>query len=208
MKQFVIWAVLWLVACLFIPGAKANDLNFYRYFYGVNYQNLTVHDVNAGSDLAMQVDDRANALGLYFKGEPWSFVQFAMGFDFVKIGDDNPFTQQVKNDVTGSISNRQSDVTGKSIYGEIGLKYDTLPNQNLTFGALGGFRYNSISRSIFRCSSCQEQQLDSFESSLYIKPFIELQMTKNTHVQVYYNYYFNDTGFSDGVGIQISFFAQ
>ncbi|CCQ10473.1 hypothetical protein PALB_13400 [Pseudoalteromonas luteoviolacea B = ATCC 29581] len=193
----------------FGANAQRNDeLSFYRYFYGVNYQMLNVNDINAGTDLDMQVDDTAHAIGLYFKGEPWSFVQYSVGIDVMRISDDNPFTQEVENNLTGNVSNRQSNVLGKALYGEFGLKHDFTSTKNLTLGILGGYRYNSVSRSIFRCSSCEEQKLNSFESSFYAKSFVEYQFTRHVHLQLYYNYYFNDTGFSDGVGLQVSFHAQ
>lgn len=194
-------------ALLLSGVSKAENVNFYNYSYGVSYQALSVNDINQGTELDMQVDDIAHSIGIYYKGEPRSFYQFAIGLDYVYIEDDNPFSEDVKNAVTGEKLSRESSVTGTSIYGELGLILKDHLVENLTIGVLGGYRYNNISRSIFRCSSCEEQELDNFKSSSYIKPFIEYQITKRIHVQLGYSHYLNDEGFDSSIGLHISFMS-
>ena len=198
---------LMVLILLFSPLGLTESVNFYNYSYGISYQALSVNDINEGTELDMQVDDLAHAIGIYYKGEPQSFYQFAIGIDYVYIEDNNPFNEAVKNAITGDILTRESDVTGTSLYGEIGVIFKEQLVENLTFGILGGYRYNNISRSIFRCSRCEEEVLDNFKSSSYLKSFVEYQFTKRIHVQLGYNHYFNDAGFENSVGIQISFIA-
>ena len=66
-------------ALLLSGVSKAENVNFYNYSYGVSYQALSVNDINQGTELDMQVDDLAHAIGIYYKGEPRSFYQFAIG---------------------------------------------------------------------------------------------------------------------------------
>lgn len=196
------------VGSLLLSGiSKAENVNFYNYSYGVSYQALSVNDIYEGTELDMQVDDFAHAIGIYYKGEPRSFYQFAIGIDYVYIKDDNPFTEEVKNSITGNKLSRESDVTGTAIYGELGLILKDYLVENLTIGLLGGYRYNNISRSIFRCSSCEEQELDNFKSASYLKPFIEYQFTRRIHVQLGYSHYLNDEGFDSSIGLHISFIS-
>ncbi|ALO44043.1 hypothetical protein [Pseudoalteromonas phenolica] len=202
LKYSLISVVMFLAAPSF-----AENVNFYNYSYGVSYQTLSVNDINEGTELDMQVDDMAHSIGIYYKGEPRSFYQFAIGLDYVYIEDDNPFSEEVKNAITGEVESRESDVTGTSIYGELGLISKDHLVENFTIGALAGYRYNNISRSIFRCSSCEEQELDNFKSSGYIKPFIEYQFTRRIHVQLSYSHYFNDEGFENSIGLHISFMS-
>lgn len=185
--------------------SAAHDINFYDYSIGVSYQALSINDINQGTELDLQVDNLAHALGVYYKGEPKPYIQFAIGLEYVYIQDDNPFEEEITNSITGKTFSRESDVTGTGMFGEIGLISQGHFVENLTIGFLGGYRYNDISRSIIRCSNCEEQALDSFKSSPYLKPFIEYQFTSRIHAQLSYSHFTEDEGFENAISLQVSF---
>lgn len=194
--------------CLFAANVNAkSEINFYDYSIGVSYQNLTASDYRATSDGPLINAGNAHAIGLYYKGEPHPYLQFATGLDYMYMDDTSPFTQTVKNELTGQVSNKESSITGFAMYAEAGFKFTPDSIDRLSIGVLGGYRYNNIERSVFRCDSCESQELSDFESSMYAKGFIEYQLTQDVHIQLNYSTFFADNGFDNGLGIHISVFG-
>jgi len=194
--------------CLIAANANAkSDINFYDYSIGVSYQNLATSDYRTATDGPLIEGGNAHAIGLYYKGEPLPYIQFATGLDYMYMDDTAPFVQTVKNEFTGQVSNKESSISGFGMYAEAGLKFSPASLDRLSFGILGGYRYNNIERSVFRCDSCESQELNDFESSMYAKGFIEYQLTQDVHIQLNYSNYFADNGFDNGLGIHISVFG-
>ncbi len=199
--------VLVVLFCIFFSPAAESELDFYNHFYGLNYQRLDVNDINEGEDLDMQVGDIAHAIGLYFKSVPHQTMQLEVGVDGVYIRDDSPFTETVNNNRGEGTASKLSNVLGYALYFEGGLTFPLQHLEAMRFGVMLGYRYNDIDRTVFRCEGCLEQGLDSFKSSAYLKPFIEYHYSTYVHGQFYFTHYFDDTGFSNGVGLQISFYV-
>lgn len=206
--QYSIFVVV--LFCVFVSPPAESEIDFHNNFYGLNYQRLDVNDINEGEDLDMHVGDIAHAIGLYFKSVPHQYIQLEVGVDGVYIRDDSPFTETVNNNRGEGTSSKRSNVLGYALYIEGGLTFPLSPFQRfeaIRYGVMLGYRYNDIDRTIFRCEGCQYQALDSFKSSAYLKPFIEYHYSTYLHGQFYFSHYFNDAGFSNGVGVQISFYV-
>lgn len=194
--------ILWLVSA---HASEKQNVNFYDYSIGVSYQYLTASDYQATNDSVTIDGGNAHAIGLYYKGEPHRYLQFATGMDYMYMEDTSPFTQSVKNEFTGQISSKESSITGFAMYAEAGFKFAPQTVERMSFGVLAGYRYNNIERAVFNCDSCESQTLDDFESSLYAKAFFEYQLTQNVHIQLNYSNFFADKGFDNAIGLHISF---
>ncbi|WP_372765881.1 hypothetical protein [Pseudoalteromonas sp.] len=194
--------------CFFSANSSAkSEINFYDYSIGVSYQNLTASDYRATTDGPLIYGGKAHAIGLYYKGEPHPYLQFATGLDYMYMEDTVPFVQMVKNEFTGQVSSKESTITGFAMYAETGLKFTPKTLDRLSIGILGGYRYNNIERSVFRCDTCENQELNDFESSMYAKGFIEYQLTQNIHIQFNYSNFFAENGFENAFGLHISVFG-
>ena len=201
---YVLTGVLMTFASAFI---QAEDINFYDYSLGINYQYLSVKDYRVGDATNNLGSGSGHAIGLFYKGEPYDYILFSTGIDYMTVEDSAPFVQTVKNEITGDVSVRKSDVSGFGLYAEGGLMYKPKQIDRLSFGLLGGYRYNNIERAIFQCDACQTEELKDFDSSLYGKAFVEFQLTQDVHLQLNYTHFISDTGFDNSVGIQVSFLS-
>lgn len=203
---FSFFLVLVVLFCIFFSPAAESEFDLYNNFYGVNYQRLEVNDINEGEDLDMHVGDIAHAIGFYFKSVPHRYLQLEAGVDGVYIRDDSPFTETVNNSRGAGTSSKRSNVLGFALYLEGGPTFPLQHIAAIRFGVMLGYRYNDIDRTVFRCEGCIEQNLESFKSSAYLKPFIEYHYSTYLHGQFYFTHYFDDSGFSNGLGFQVSFY--
>lgn len=185
--------------------AHAQDLHFYRYSMGISYQYLNVE--HQATDYYESRSTNGHAIGIYYKGTPYQYLQMAAGLDYMFIDDNAPFKQTVKNRITGEVTERTSDITGLGAYFELGFKYTLAPKSPFTLGMLGGYRYNDIERTVALCDKCDEQALTQFDNSVYAKAFIEYQITDKIDVQLSYTNYFKEDGLSDSIGVSMSFMS-
>lgn len=176
--------------------------------YGVNYQLLQVDNK---TKTEIQVGDLAHALGLYYSYMPYKYSghkykswQSTLGGDLVYIRDNSSFTQAVTGN-NNNISNKSSNVLGYSVYLETGLSMRIKSVKSLQAGLMVGYKYNDINRTIFKCSDCNEESLDAFSHSSYLKPFVAFKISNVIKGKLYFSYYFQSSGFTNGLGLQISF---
>jgi len=200
-----------LKAILFISfissNAFAKNISTYQSHWGINTGYFLLENIPKGTNNEVLVEDEAPGLGFFYTGEITHNTQVTAGIDLVFIKDNQPFSSKVKNSVTGSVSNKESTILGKSLYLEYGIQYPFLKQNELVLGISGGFRYNNVDREIIRCDNCQKQDLDSFESSAYIKPYIGYHFTEHLSFRFTYSNYLNKNGFSDSIGIEFMFFG-
>lgn len=201
LKQQIL-ALFMLLTC----SVSADDINFFDYSVGVNYQYLKVKPFSE-LDVASESDGFGHAIGFYYKGELYEYLHFATGIDYVSVEDDSPFTQTVKNELTGEISIKTSKVTGFAAYVEGGFMYKPNFQPRFSTGILAGYRHNSLDRSIFQCDECPTEELADFDSSMYGKVFVEYQLTENVHIQINYSHFLAETGFDNSIGVHVSFLA-
>lgn len=195
-----------LIALLICAPIHAEDIHFFDYSFGVSYQYLSIKDIPTIQSNQERISGgNGHAIGLYYKGEPFEYMQFTTGIDYMMVDDATPFNQTVENEFTGDVSVRKSDVSGFGMYAEAGLLYTPNQLEIVSFGLLGGYRYNNIERGILRCENCDSEELKDFDSSLYGKAFVEFQLTTDVHIQLNYTHFMADTGFDNSVGIQVSF---
>ena len=176
--------------------------------YGVNYQLLQVDNK---AQEKIQVGNLAHALGLYYSYTPYKYTgniyknwQSTLGGDAVYLKDKSPFTQTVTENNNGT-SNKSSKVLGYSVYLETGLSMYFKSLNSLQAGLIIGYRYNNINRTIFKCSDCNQESLDVFSHSVYLKPFVAFNISSSIQGKLYLNYYFQNSGFTNGLGLQVSF---
>ncbi len=196
-----------LIILLSLPCAsKALTKQVFNYanHYGISASYFSVYDPYKATEQDMQINSYGNALGFFYHGTVTEQTLFGFGLDFVVIKDNAPFSQTVKNTITGEVSDKKSDITGSSAYIEFGAQYAFFAKQALRIGLFSGYRYNNISRTITRCNTCQEQLLPAFKSSFYLKPFINYQFNEYLAIKLTYSHYFTKSGFSDSISIDIS----
>lgn len=189
---------------LISPQSDANqDINFFKYSVGTSYQylNASIDNTELSQDLTMS----GHALGLYYKAEPYQYIQFSTGIDYVVIDNDDEFSQTVKNSLTGEISTKESTTYGYSAYFETGLNYQLPQTNRFKIGMLAGYRYNDIDQVILRCESCERKAQEQFESAPYAKAYLQYQLFDEVHLQLNMSSFFSDSGFDNSVGLQISF---
>ncbi|NRB38210.1 MAG: hypothetical protein HRU20_07035 [Pseudomonadales bacterium] len=113
----------------------------------------------------------------------------------------------MKDKKTGAITMKSSDVMGYSFYFEAGPRISLYREAGIWLGSALGYRYSEVYRTVFKCNECKKQTLDGFNRSFYIRSFIEYRFSNIIRGQLYFSYYFEQTGFSQSLGIQFSFFA-
>jgi len=202
-KKFIIFIVF------ILPFFKVSAYEIGLSDFGVNYQLLQV-DKNTKTE--MQVGDFAHGLGLYFTYTPYKYTDFiykhwqsTIGGDFVYISDESPFSQSVTEKNKSDVSNKSSKVLGYSVYLETGSSAYIKGFDSLMAGLMFGYKYNNIDRTIFKCSDCHKEDLNSFSHSMYLKPFIVFNISNGLHGQLYLSHYFGRSGFKHGLGLQITF---
>ena len=193
-----------MVTLFFQTHVKANDFDFYKYHMGVKTSYLSVNNQTSKPEQNLLLEDFGMSLGLFYTGQLSAYGLFTLGIDFIYIEDKMPFSESVRNEFTGKLSEKESSIFGKSIYLEAGLFQAFTYHNQLQIGVLGGYRYNDLSRTILRCSQCEEQELYQFENSAYVKPFIKFKFTPSMSVQIAYSHYFNDMGFNDSIDFQFT----
>ncbi|KAF7764117.1 hypothetical protein PCIT_b0024 [Pseudoalteromonas citrea] len=182
----------------------ANDLDFYKYHIGVKTSYLNVNNQTNKPEQNLLLEDYGASLGAFYSGQYNSYMSFAVGIDFIYIEDKLPFSESVRNEFTGELSSKESSIFGKAIYAEGGIFYPFLYQNQLQIGLLGGYRYNDLTRTIFRCEQCQEQELYQFENSTYVKPFIKYKFSARFSLQIAYSHYFNEMGFDNSIDLQVT----
>lgn len=198
-----------LVIIFFLCFFKVNAYEVGFSDFGVNYQLMQVDD---NTKTEMQVGNMAHALGIYFTYTPYKYSrtvykhwQSTMGADLVYISDQSPFNQLVTGGKSNNVSNKESKVMGYSAYLETGLSFYISGAKSTKLGLMVGYKYNDIVRTILKCSDCQVQDLYSFNHATYLKPFISFTFLHNVDAKLYLTYYFGDSGFRHGLGLQIDF---
>ena len=68
-----------------------------------------------------------------------------------------------------------------------------------------GYKYNNIDRRVFKCGDCTKENLNSFSHSIYLKPFISFNISNGIYGQLYLTHYFENSGFKQGLGLQVTF---
>jgi hypothetical protein len=194
------------LVCIFTTYTKAhaNDIDFYKYHVGIKTSYLNVNNQTNKPEQSLLLEDFGVSVGAFYSGQYNSFISLATGIDFVYINDKLPFSEAVRNNFTGQLSRKESSIYGKSIYVEGGIFYPFLYQNRLNIGILGGYKYNDITRTIFRCQQCEEQELYQFQNSTYIKPFIKYKFTSRFSLQIAYSHYFNEMGFNNSVDLQMT----
>ncbi len=200
---------LMLVAMVFLCCFKVSAYELGFSDFGINYQLM---EVDEETKTEMQVGSAAHALGLYFTFKPFKYSrtlyrhwQTTIGADLVYIKDESPFKQLVKEDNDSSVSSKESKVLGYSAYLETGISFYINGVNSPKIGLMLGYKYNDITRTIFKCSDCNTQDLYRFEHAAYLKPFITFKFFHNLDGQFYLTHYFGDSGFRNGLGLQINF---
>ncbi|MBQ4860606.1 hypothetical protein J8L98_02715 [Pseudoalteromonas sp. MMG013] len=202
MKYFSITIFILLLA--HSVKTQANDLDFYKYHIGLKTSYLSVNNKTNNPEQSLLLEDFGVSLGAFYSGQYESFGLFSAGIDFIYIEDKLPFSESVRNEFTGELSEKESSIFGKAIYVEAGVFTSFLYQNALQFGVLGGYQYTDLTRTILRCEQCTEQDLYQFENSTYVKPFIKYKFTARLSVQFAYSHYFNDMGFDDAISLQIT----
>ncbi len=78
-------------------------------------------------------------------------------------------------------SNKSSTVMGYSVYLETGLSTYIKGFNSLKAGLMLGYKYNDIFRTIFKCSDCNKEDLNSFSDSIYLKPFLGFNISNGIY---------------------------
>ena len=172
----------------------------------MNYQYLLVDSDDPQVQREGITADNGHALGLYMNGHIEWNLHYSIGADFVYVPDATPFVQTVKDKSSGAVSQQSSDITGYSVYAEAGPKFYLHSDERVIFGAMLGYKFNDIERSVFRCDGCDYQSLDSFKSSAYIRPMLEYHVSRDIQLEFYVTHYFEDSGFSQGIGFKVRFY--
>ncbi len=197
-----------LISTLFIyvlttTACTAEYLKEYRHLYGVQVQAINLDVAEADKSDTLYFDDTALALGVFYKNKLNSYSQLSVGIDYVYIDDLAPFSQTVENTITGQESDRSSELSGMSVYSELGLHYAFKRNTALVWGLALGYRYNDLKRRIVNCKTCDSQDSDFIENDFYVKPSVEYRFNEYVAVQLSYSQFIGDKGFSNGIALQV-----
>lgn len=198
MKKIYLMA---LMLVWFSANVHSYEKQVYKYSVGVSSQLLQVsNDLNV-----LGVDDPGYAFGLYYKAKPSRHWQLAVGADYVMFDDTAPQYQVVEDKVSGDITSISSDISGYSVYGEVGVQHQLT---DWTVGAMLGYRQNSIGRVFIACSGCVDTDIPEIKSGFYIKPFVEYQFTREVYMQLGYSIFESEKGIENSIGLQVSFYSN
>lgn len=198
-----------IIAFLTLPFFKIFAFDIGLSEYGVNYQ---VSQIDKKIQKEMEVDNIGHALGIYFNYTPYKYTdllyknwQSTLGADFIYIKDNSPFSQSVTEKNKNSTSTKSSKVMGYSIYLETGFSFNIKRFNSISLGLMVGYKYHDINRTIFKCADCYEQDLSEFSHSIYLKPFVTFKVLSSLNGKLYFFYDFQESGFSNGLGLQVRF---
>ncbi|MFI2812976.1 MULTISPECIES: hypothetical protein [Microbulbifer] len=136
------------------------------------------------------IADSGFGIGASYAGRKGMF-NFSVGGSIFFIDDEDEFSQDVENIVTGDQRTQDSSIDAGSLYIDGGLVHSF--SDRFEAGVNVGYRYFDIDRTITSCTDCYSEDI-SIESDSYIKPFARFLFTDRVLGSLAYYSYNGDKG--------------